>query len=176
MQAFNSSIVLSILFVSFPLAAESEGMENAGMYEHPAMETLAMIDSLIDVELLAILAGLSIASAAFMLTTRSHLDQQLGEKEILLEREKNERVQRQVNSLYRKRYLVQSGIQYLIAAHAIFIGTLLSILLIFDTAFDITPSASSWLAIVTGLFEIVPFLVGIGFLLAGAGRIREIFS
>lgn len=143
----------------------------------PLLETLGKIDTLIDVQLAGILVGLSLASASFMLTGRGQVNLELGQKQILLSNEQNvetcRKLEREILGLRKEQIDAQSGIQWLVKAHFLFVGNLISLLLFFDS---FSPSSTTIAFRIIDVFgEGVPFFLGLAFLLAGAAHIRLVY-
>lgn len=144
------------------------------------LSNLDSIDSLIDVSLLGTLGGLSLASASLLISGRGHIEQQKIDEEIRLVNEQNEEIRKKLETnligIKIKIKYIQSGIQYLVKAFFLFIAELVILLVFFDSFYDKISFSVIQNEIIISVFEVLPFLIGLSFLIVGAEYIRRAYT
>ena len=140
-------------------------------------QVLKSIDVQITVALTGTLAGLALASAGFLLSTRSQMERTFDEKQDKIDQiadSASSNLENQVSELKIRMQIVQSGIKYLVRSFFLFIANMVSLLLLFDST--IQNSFFESYDIIQTLAETIPFLVGILFFMLGANSIRKVFA
>ena len=178
MKYFLIILVLSLGGV-FPIL-DALAQDNTEKPLITVVESIDKVDSLIDVSLLGTLAGLSLASVSLLLSGRGQIENQQNDEEIRLINEQNEDVRKKLQDnlkeIVLKRKYVQSGIQYLVKAFFLFIAALVSLLLFFDSYYDRSAFSNVQNEVIVIVFEVLPFLTGLGLLVLGAERIRRAYT
>ena len=138
------------------------------------------IDSLINVTLLGTLGGMSLASASLLVSSRGQIEQQIMYEEMRLPTEQNNEIRKKLENnldeIRLKKKYIQFGIQYLVKAFFLFIAELVTLLLFFDSYYDTSSVPEILNGVIIFVFEILPFLVGLGLLIIGAEYVRRAYT
>jgi hypothetical protein len=138
------------------------------------------IDALIDVPLLGTLAGLSLASASLLISGRGQLEEQVNNGNARLANEPDSETRKTIKENMRKlnveRKYVDGGIQYMLKAFFLFVASMISLLLFFDSFYDKAYVTEVQNEIIVIIFEVIPFLTGLILLVIGAEHIRRAYT
>jgi hypothetical protein len=144
------------------------------------LSDIEKIDSLIEVSLLGTLAGLSLASASLLISGRSQLERQRDDEDLRVISEQNivikKKLEDSIRALDIKGKYIQNGINYLVKSFFLFVANMISLLLFFDSFYDKSAFGEVQNKIIVFDFEVIPFLIGLIFLIVGAEYVRRAYT